>query len=134
MSKPFVKLIRSDMVDSLHGAVMPPDRFAGPALGKARLGELVELFAADVAAGCHRERGWGNSNYGLSKLAVIAYMRVLAREEPTLRVNACCPGYPALSIPNAPGSARGKQERQGACTGRKKRVRRVTEFAITSPP
>jgi carbonyl reductase 1 len=35
----------------------------------------------------------GNSNYGLSKLAVIAYTNVLARSEPTMRVNSCCPGY-----------------------------------------
>ena len=46
-----------------------------------------------MAAGTHRQDGWGNSNYGLSKLAVIAATRVFARENPGVLVNACCPGY-----------------------------------------
>ncbi len=37
--------------------------------------------------------GWPAWNYGMSKLGVIAYARVLARNEPSLLVNACCPGY-----------------------------------------
>ena len=31
-------------------------------------------------------RGWSSSNYGLSKLALIAYTRLLAREEPGIQV------------------------------------------------
>jgi hypothetical protein len=49
--------------------------------------------AADVAAGNHQANGWSNSNYAISKLALIAATNVLARQYPGLRVNACCPGY-----------------------------------------
>ena len=43
----------------------------------------------------HSERGWGNSNYGFSKLSVIAMTKVWAREESKngIAVNCCCPGY-----------------------------------------
>ncbi len=50
-----------------------------------------------LQAGVHKARGWGNSNYGLSKLALIAYTKLVAREEAAcgsnVRANACCPGY-----------------------------------------
>ncbi len=67
--------------------------FSSDSLTIAGLRQLVDRFVADVAAGVHSERGWGSSNYGLSKLALIAATRVLARAEPNMRVNACCPGY-----------------------------------------
>jgi|EP00927_Polykrikos_kofoidii_P062138 carbonyl reductase 1 len=68
--------------------------FASPQLTRQELVQLVEAFAADVQAGRHRENGWGNSNYGFSKLALIAYTRIIAREEgDAMRINACCPGY-----------------------------------------
>lgn len=69
-------------------------RFASPRLDRETLGALVQQFADDVQSGRHRAQGWGNSNYGMSKLALIAYTRMLAREEGRpLLVNACCPGW-----------------------------------------
>jgi len=68
--------------------------FTSPSLTTERLVALADEFAADVKAGVHKKRGWGNSNYGFSKLCVIAYTKVLARKyagKPLL-VNACCPG------------------------------------------
>jgi len=68
--------------------------FASPALNRQHLVTLVQKYIADVKSGRHREEGWGNSNYGFSKLALIAYTRMVAREEGNLMlVNACCPGY-----------------------------------------
>ncbi|CAK9050324.1 unnamed protein product [Durusdinium trenchii] len=67
--------------------------FASETLDRPRLLRLVFSFVSAVQSGRHREMGWSDSNYGLSKLALIAYTRLLAREEPQLQVNACCPGY-----------------------------------------
>ncbi|CAE7889850.1 CBR1 [Symbiodinium microadriaticum] len=68
--------------------------FASPMLDRPRLVALVQSFVAAVQSGKHREQGWGNSNYGMSKLAVIAYTKMLAREEGSaMRINAICPGY-----------------------------------------
>lgn len=69
-------------------------RFAAPDLDRETLFQLVSKFQVDVANGRHRAEGWGSSNYGLSKLALIAYTKAVAREEgAAMKVNACCPGY-----------------------------------------
>eukprot|EP00747_Dinoflagellata_sp_TGD_P171871 gnl/TRDRNA2_/TRDRNA2_206950_c0_seq1.p2 gnl/TRDRNA2_/TRDRNA2_206950_c0~~gnl/TRDRNA2_/TRDRNA2_206950_c0_seq1.p2 ORF type:complete len:128 (+),score=28.28 gnl/TRDRNA2_/TRDRNA2_206950_c0_seq1:526-909(+) len=68
-------------------------KFAAPSLTMPELRSLVGKFERDVAAGKHQAQGWGNSNYGFSKLALIAATKVWARENPGMLVNACCPGY-----------------------------------------
>lgn len=69
-------------------------QFSHPSLDLDSLVGLVDEFRRDVAEGVHAERGWGRSNYGLSKLAVIAYTKLKARDAPPgLLVNCCCPGY-----------------------------------------
>ena len=78
-------------------------QFSSPELTTARLTKLVEDFEADVAAGAHVEKGWSRSNYGLSKCALIAATRVLARENPRVKVNACCPGYCATDMSSHKG-------------------------------
>lgn len=74
---------------------LSPERQAQASAESLTLGALrglVDEFAADAAAGVHADRGWSGSNYGVSKLALIAATRVLARDEPTLKINSCCPG------------------------------------------
>jgi len=68
-------------------------KFASPSLTMSELQRLVATFERDVAAGRHQQQGWGNSNYGFSKLALIAATKVWARENPGMLINACCPGY-----------------------------------------
>jgi len=69
-------------------------RFSDPKLTKEELSLLVKQFEEDVLSGRHGKMGWGNSNYGMSKLAVIAMTKVWAREEMNnIAVNCCCPGY-----------------------------------------
>jgi carbonyl reductase 1 len=55
------------------------DAFTRPDLGKEQLLALMREFEADVREGRHRERGWPSTCYGMSKLAVIAYTKILAR-------------------------------------------------------
>ena len=68
-------------------------QFASPTLTMDQLHTLVESFEADVRSGAHARNGWGRSNYGLSKLAVIAATKVWSRQHPSISVNAMCPGY-----------------------------------------
>jgi carbonyl reductase 1 len=70
-------------------------QFSSPELTISRLQELVHDFQASVLDGTHSEKGWGNSNYGMSKLAVVAATKVWARQEASagIKVNCCCPGY-----------------------------------------
>lgn len=70
------------------------NQFADSSLEVDGLIRLVREFESDVAAGQHSQNGWGNSNYGFSKLALIAYTKLKARQAPQgLLVNCCCPGY-----------------------------------------
>ena len=71
------------------------NQFTSQTLTMDELRELVDQFETDVLAGKHTEKGWGNSNYGMSKLALIAATKVMAREEARngIKVNCCCPGY-----------------------------------------
>ena len=73
-------------------------------MGKLR--ELVDQFETDVLVGKHSEKGWGNSNYGLSKLALIAATKVMAREEAIngIKVNCCCPGFCKTDMTSQKGS------------------------------
>lgn len=68
-------------------------RFASSQLTLDVLNDLVAKFEADVAQGVHKQNGWSNTNYGMSKLALIAATKVLARDHPNILINACCPGY-----------------------------------------
>ena len=67
-------------------------RFRSSSLTIEELNGLVDSFESDVRSGTHRSMGWGNSNYGMSKLALIAATKVLARENPGVIINCCCPG------------------------------------------
>jgi carbonyl reductase 1 len=85
--------------------------FVAPTLDRAALFALADRFVADVASGTYRRSGWPSSAYGVSKIAMNAYVRILARElaaEPRrILVNAACPGWvrTAMGGSSAPRSA-----------------------------
>mmetsp|Transcript_11356 Transcript_11356/g.27218 ORF Transcript_11356/g.27218 Transcript_11356/m.27218 type:complete len:147 (+) Transcript_11356:3-443(+) len=70
-------------------------KFTDPQLTIPELNGLMKAFEDDVQKGIHKQNGWSNSNYGMSKLGVIAATRVFAREEAAynISVTSCCPGY-----------------------------------------
>jgi NAD(P)-dependent dehydrogenase (short-subunit alcohol dehydrogenase family) len=70
-------------------------RFADPMIDRAKLTALVAEFAVAVAAGRHGDEGWPTSAYRVSKAALNAYTRILARELKPRRinVNSVCPGW-----------------------------------------
>ena len=70
-------------------------RFSDERIDRKKLIALVDEFAAAVAEGRHSELGWPTSAYRVSKAALNAYTRILARElKPRrIRVNAVCPGW-----------------------------------------
>ena len=66
----------------------------GPADGKALNGASVaEIHAAAFRLAAAAAGGPGTPVYGISKAALNAYTRLAARTYPTLRVNACSPGF-----------------------------------------
>jgi len=110
------------MVSSGMGAVssLGPalrNEVMSPSLDRARLVAFVDRFVADVAAGTHAKSGWPSNAYSVSKIALNAYVRILARElggDPRkVLVNAACPGWVRTAMGGA-GAPRSPE--QGAKT------------------
>lgn len=84
--------------------------FLAPDLTRAGLQALCDRFIADVAARRQRAQGWPSNAYAVSKVAMNAYVRLLAAElaadpaVPDCTVNAVCPGWvrTAMGGPGAP--------------------------------
>ena len=70
-------------------------RFADPKSTRDQLVALVDEFIAAVATGTHTKAGWPSSAYRVSKAAVIALAKLLARDlaPRRIRVVAACPGW-----------------------------------------
>ena len=70
-------------------------KFTAPDLTMPELQSYIDQYETDVLDGTYSQKGWGGSNYGMSKLAVMAATRIWAREEAAngIKVNCCCPGY-----------------------------------------
>jgi NAD(P)-dependent dehydrogenase (short-subunit alcohol dehydrogenase family) len=69
------------------------DQFTDPILTMEQLHSLVNKYEQDVQSRDQLQNGWGSSNYGFSKLALIAATKIWAREESVVKVNCFCPGY-----------------------------------------
>ncbi|KAF4710618.1 hypothetical protein FOZ63_018861 [Perkinsus olseni] len=72
-------------------------RFSDPNATEESIDNLVEEFPTGVKEGDYKKRGFSDSMYGMSKLALIAWTKVLAREamaDPRkILVTGCCPGW-----------------------------------------
>ena len=60
-----------------------------PDLTIEELSALMERFIAEAEAGTHKESGWPNSTYSVSKNGLSALTRVWAREWTDLQVCTC---------------------------------------------
>lgn len=69
------------------------DAFTASDLTIDKLHSLMEWFVGAVEEGRHADEGWPNTCYGTSKLGVIVYTQLLAKQEPGIMVNCCCPGH-----------------------------------------
>lgn len=88
-----------------------------PALDRAKLVAFVDRFIDDVANGTHTRHGWPSNAYRVSKVAMNAYVRILARDlerDPRhILVNAACPGWVRTAMG---GSHAPRSVEQGAKT------------------
>jgi len=69
------------------------DTFTDPNLTTEQLDQLLHEFVRDVEGGTYAEKGWPNTCYGMSKLGLIAWSKILARDHPDIYVNSVDPGY-----------------------------------------
>lgn len=57
------------------------------------LEDLIADYEKCLNNGTENENGWQRRAYGISKAAMNSFSAVLARENPGLLINACCPGW-----------------------------------------
>lgn len=70
---------------------------------------MNECLALQGDRAAFAERGLGDGNaYGLSKACANSYTRLLARENPKLRINACTPGFIETDMTRGYAKAQGK--------------------------
>ena len=69
------------------------DKFTTPTLTINELNALATKFVSDVTNGVHIENNWPNTCYGMSKLCLSIFTKLLAEQEKGMKVNCCCPGY-----------------------------------------
>ena len=70
---------------------------------------MKECLALESDAGAFAARGLGDGEaYGLSKACTNSYTMLLAREHPSLRINACTPGFIETDMTRALAQSQGK--------------------------
>lgn len=70
------------------------DKFTSEKLTIPELVQLTDDFVLSVELGSHASNGWPSTCYGMSKLAIIAMTKVMAREHSTtIMCNSVDPGY-----------------------------------------
>ncbi|KAK3019305.1 hypothetical protein RJ639_004625 [Escallonia herrerae] len=74
-------------------------------LTEERVDAVVKDFLEDVKEGLVESKGWPSSYtaYIVSKAALNAYTRVLAKMHPKISTNAVCPGYVKTDLTNTQG-------------------------------
>ncbi|KAL2018285.1 hypothetical protein VTK56DRAFT_989 [Thermocarpiscus australiensis] len=73
-------------------------RFLAQDLTLEQLDALVREYDAAASRGEEVEAGWPPMAYSVSKAALNAFTRILAREHPGLLINSCCPGWVATDL------------------------------------
>jgi carbonyl reductase 1 len=77
--------------------------FTDPTLTTDKLEQHMLDFVKAAETGMHAKKGWANTCYGMSKLGIIAFTKILARDYPEIMVNSVDPGYCATDQNNMQG-------------------------------
>lgn len=57
-----------------------------------------------VESGAEHRNGWPRNAYAVSKAAMNAFTAILARQNPGLLINACCPGWVSTDMGKSVGA------------------------------
>ncbi|XP_020550640.1 uncharacterized protein LOC105174332 [Sesamum indicum] len=66
-------------------------------LTEERIDQVLNEFLKDFKEGCLEAKGWSGA-YMVSKAAMNAYTRILAKKYPSFQINSVCPGYVKTDI------------------------------------
>ncbi|KAM0797703.1 carbonyl reductase 1 [Usnea florida] len=89
-------------------------RFRSPKITLQDLEDLIQEYQECANDGTELQHGWPQQAYSVSKACVNALTAVLARENPGLIINACCPGWVSTDMGKMVGSQPPKSPADGA--------------------
>ncbi|CAJ1969946.1 unnamed protein product [Cylindrotheca closterium] len=69
------------------------DAFSSETLELKELQGFMKDFVKAAKDGTHKEQGWPNTGYGVSKVGIIAMSKIFARKYPKMMINTVDPGY-----------------------------------------
>jgi len=108
-----VVMVTSGMADVNVLSKRLRDVVTSPTLDREALLAFAQRFVDDVAGGRHSANGWPSNAYRVSKIAMDAYVRLLARElahDPrNILVNAADPGWVRTAM-GGPSATRSPEE------------------------
>jgi len=85
-------------------------KFTSSTLTVGEITNLMNSFITAVGKGTHKEEGWPQTTYGISKVGVTALTKVLAREEKrNILINCCCPGWCQTDMSSNSGTRTAEQ-------------------------
>ncbi|KAJ8441539.1 hypothetical protein Cgig2_026340 [Carnegiea gigantea] len=89
---------------------IPSERVRGilgnaESLTEEKIDEVLKEFLKDFKEGSHKTKGWPTflPPYFMSKAALNAYTRILAKKHPSIIINCLCPGYVRTDLNNNSG-------------------------------
>ncbi|CAI9101752.1 OLC1v1039159C1 [Oldenlandia corymbosa var. corymbosa] len=99
---PFLQLSQSPRIVNVSSVlgkleIIPSERAKGilsnENLTEESVDEVVNEFLKEFREGSLESKGWPYSAYSVSKAALNAYTRIVAKKQPKMKVNCLCPGY-----------------------------------------
>ncbi|XP_047952584.1 (+)-neomenthol dehydrogenase-like [Salvia hispanica] len=81
-------------------------------LTEDKIDEVVNEFLGDMKEGCLEAKEWPQllAAYTVSKAAMNAYTRLLAKKKPDIRINSVCPGYVKTDLNYSTGCGQWNKE------------------------
>ena len=89
-------------------------RFHNPKMTLQDLEAMVQEYQTLVGNRTESQSGWPKSAYAVSKASTNALTAVLARENPGVTINCCCPGWVDTDMGSIAGSRPPKTPEDGA--------------------
>lgn len=96
-----------------YGEVLQ-QRFRNPKMTLQDLEEMMQEYQKCTSEGTESQHGWPHMAYKVSKSAQNAFTAVLARENPAVAINACCPGWVSTDMGKMIGGRPPKTPEEGA--------------------
>lgn len=95
--------------DNTQGTTLR-EKFTSSNLTEEELDDIMRAFVRDVESGdVDKQLAWPKTCYGMSKLGIISWTKILARLNPGIVINSVCPGWCSTDMSSHQGPRSAKK-------------------------